>query len=83
MTVKVKSLSYVQLFETPWMAANQSPPSRGFSRPEYWNGLPFPSPENLPDPGIEPRPPALPSEPPGSHRECLYRSLQYLIVFRG
>ena len=42
--VKVKSLSHVQLFETPWTAAHQAPPSLGFSRQEHWNGLPFPSP---------------------------------------
>ena len=68
--VKVKSLSCVRLFETPWTVAYQAPPSMGFSRQECWSGLPFPSPGNLPDPGIEPRSPALqadalPSEPPG------------------
>ena len=42
--VKVKSLSRVQLFETPWTAAHQAPPSMGFSRQEYWSGLPLPSP---------------------------------------
>ena len=42
--VKVKSLSRVQLFTTPWTAAHQAPPSMGFSRQEYWSGLPFPSP---------------------------------------
>ena len=57
--VKVKLLSHVQLFATPWTVAYQAPPSRGFSRQEYWSGLPFPSPEDLPDPGIEPRSPAL------------------------
>jgi len=57
--VKVKSLSRVRLFETPWTAAYQAPPSMGFSRQEYWSGLPFPSPEYLPDPGIESRSPAL------------------------
>ena len=40
--------------ETPWTAARQSPLSMGFPRQEYWNGLPFPSPGDLPDPGIEP-----------------------------
>ena len=68
--VKVKLLSHVQLFETPWTVAYQAPPSMGFSRQEYWSGLPFPSPGDLPDPGIEPRSPALQtdtltSEPPG------------------
>ena len=57
--VKVKSLSHVQLFATPWTAAYQAPPSMGFSRQEYWSGLPFPSPGDLPDPGIEPKSPAL------------------------
>ena len=68
--VKVKSPSRVRLFATPWTVAYQAPPSRGFSRQEYWSGLPFPSPEDLPDPGIKPRSPALKadaltSEPPG------------------
>ena len=44
---------------TPWTVARQVPPSMGFSRQEYWNGLPFPIPGDLPDPGIEPRFPAL------------------------
>ena len=44
---------------TPWTVACKAPLSMGFSRQEYWNGLPFPYPENLPDPGIEPRSPAL------------------------
>ena len=60
--VKVKSLSRVQLFVTPWTVAHQAPPSMGFSRQEYWSGLPFPSPEDLPDPGIKPRSPALQAE---------------------
>ena len=57
--VKVKSLSCVRLFATLWTVAHQASQSVGFSRQEYWNGLPFPSPGNLPDPGIEPRSPAL------------------------
>ena len=44
---------------TPWTVAHQAPLSMGFSRQEYWNGLPFPSPGDLPDPGIEPGSPAL------------------------
>ena len=44
---------------TPWLVACQAPLSMGFSRQEYWSGLPFPSPGDLPDPGIEPRSPAL------------------------
>ena len=46
-------------FETPWTVACQAPLSVGFSRQEYWRGLPFPSPEDLPHPGIEPTSPAL------------------------
>ena len=57
--VKVKSLSRVQLFATPWTVPYQAPPSMGFSRQEYWSGLPFASPEDLPDPGIEPGSPTL------------------------
>ena len=69
--VKVKSLSRIQLFATPWTVTHQAPPSMGFSRQEYWNGLPFPSPGDLPDPGIEPRSPTLQadivtSEPSGN-----------------
>ena len=68
--VKAMLLSRVQLFATPWTVAYQAPLSMGFSRQEYWSELPFPSPGNLPDPGIKPRSPALqtdalPSEPPG------------------
>ena len=51
---KVKPLSHVQLFATPWTVAYQDPPSMGFSRQEYWSQLPFPSPGDLPLPGIEP-----------------------------
>ena len=43
--MKVKSLSHVRLVATPWTAAYQAPPSMGFSRQEYWNGVPLPSPE--------------------------------------
>ena len=73
--MKVKPLSRVRLFATPWTVAYQAPPFMGFSRQEYWSGLPFPSPGDLPDPGIEPRSPALQadaltSEPPGKKAEC-------------
>ena len=66
--VKLKSLSCVRLFVTPWTVAYQVPPSMGFSRQEYWSGLPFPG--DLPDPGIKLRSPvlkadALTFEPPG------------------
>ena len=65
----MKLLSCVRLFVTPWTAAYQAPLSMGFSRQEYWSGVPFPSPEDLPDPGIKPGSPAfqadtLLSEPP-------------------
>ena len=70
---KMKSFSHVWLFATPWTVAHQVSPSMGFSRQGYWSGLPFPSPGDLPHPGIEPRSPALqadalPSEPPGKPR---------------
>ena len=51
--------SHVRLFATPWTVAYQAPPSMEFSRQEYWSGLPFPSPEDLPNPGIKPRSPPL------------------------
>ena len=71
--LKVKLLSCVQLFATSWTVAYQVLPSMEFSRQEYWSGLPFPSPGDLPDLAIEPRSPAfqadaLPSEPPGKLR---------------
>ena len=44
---------------TPWAVAHQAPLSMGFSKQEYWSGLPFPAPGDLPDPGIKPRSPAL------------------------
>ena len=63
-------LSHVRLFVNPWTVAQLAPLSMGFSRQECWSGVPFPSPGDLPDLGIEPRSPALqadalPSEPPG------------------
>ena len=77
---EVKLLSRVQLFAAPWTVAHQAPLSMGFSRQEYWSSLPFPSPGDLPDPGIEPRSPALqtdalPSKPPGKSQEFRYISL--------
>ena len=48
------------LFVTPWTVAHQAPLSMGFPRQEYWSGLPFPPPGNLPDPGIEPTSPVSP-----------------------
>ena len=52
--VSAPLLSCVQLFTTPGTVARQAPPSLGFSQQEHWSGLPFPSPGDLPDPGIEP-----------------------------
>ena len=73
---KVKSLSRVRFFVTPWTVAHQASLFMRFSRQEYWIGLPFPSPGDLPDPGIEPRFPtlqadALTSEPPGASKVML------------
>ena len=68
----MKSISRIWLFATPWTVARQAPLSMGFSRQEYWSGLPFPFPfpGDLPNPGIKPKSPALQadaliSEPPG------------------
>ena len=68
--------SHVCLFATPWTVACQAPLSMGFSRQEYWSGLPCPSPGDLPDPGIEPASlvslalqiDSLPTEPPGKSK---------------
>ena len=69
---KVKLHSCVRLFATTWTVAYQAPPTMEFSRQEDWSGLPFPSPEDLPNPGIKLGSPtlqadALPSEPPGGY----------------
>ena len=71
--VNAQLLSHVQLFATPWTVACQTPLSVVFSRQEYWRGLLFPPPGNLPNPGIKPVSPAAPAlaggffttEPPG------------------
>ena len=74
--MKVNSLSRVDSLRLPWTVAYQASPSMGFSRQEYQSGLPFPSPGDLPNPGIESRSPALqadtlPSEPaPNSFMFC-------------
>ena len=70
MTCMCVCVSRVRLFVTPWTIACQGPLSMGFSRQEYWSRLPFPSPGNVPKPGIKPRSPALqadslPIETPG------------------
>ena len=77
-------ISRVRLCATPWTGAYQATPSMGFSRQEYWSGLPFPSSGDLLDPGIEPRSPALQvdsllSEPPEKPREMDY--IHNYIVF--
>ena len=79
--MKVKLLSRVRLFATPWSAVYQAPLSMGFSRHEYWSGLPFSPPGDLPNPGVEPgslalQADALPSEPQGS--PYFYREEQIL-----
>ena len=80
----MKSLSRVRLFATPWTVAYQAPPSMGFSRQEFWSGLPFLSPGDLLDSGIEPGSPAswadaLPSEPPGKPH-CTAGADKYCLI---
>ena len=79
-------LSRVWLFVTQWIVAPQAPLSMGFFRQEYWNGLPFPSPRDLPNPGIEPKSPvspalqadSLPAGPSGKPiPQSVYLSLSY------
>ena len=57
--VAAQLLGHVRLFATPWTVAHQAPLSMGFFRQEYWSGLPFPSPGDLPDPGVESASPVL------------------------
>ena len=90
--MKVKALSRVLLFLTPWAVAYQAPRSVGFFRHEYWSGLPFPFPADLPDLGVEPGSPALQAdalltELPGktlgiSHFLEEISNLSHSIVFR-
>ena len=78
--MNVHASSVAQSFVTPWTVACQTPLSMGFPRQEYWSGLPFLSPGDLPDPGVKPGSPAwqahsLPSEPPGKPPKfymCIY-----------
>ena len=79
--MKVKLLGRVRLFATLWTVAYQAPPSMAFSRQEYWSGLPFPSPEDLPDPGIEPRSPALEADTKHSIIFAASRTLPILLSF--
>ena len=60
--MRMASAKGVMLFATTWTVALQAPLSMEFSRQEYWSGLPFPSPKDLPNPGIKPRSPALQAE---------------------
>ena len=83
--MEVKLLSHVQLFVTQWTVACQAPPSMGFLRQLYWSGLPFPSPGHLPNPGIEPRSPALQadaltSEPPGKPQERIVGQIKFILT---
>ena len=78
-----RSLGRVWLLVTAWTAARQAPLSMGLSWQEHWSGSPFPSPGDLPNPGIEPRSPALqagslPSEPPGKPKNTGAGSLSLL-----
>ena len=76
----VPSLSHVPLFATPRTVAHQAPLSMGFSRQEYWRGVPFPTPGDLPDPGVEPKSLSFPAlagrffttEPPGKPSKYTY-----------
>ena len=81
---EVKSLSRVLLFVTPRTVARQAPQSMGFSRREHWSGVPFTSPEDLPDPGTESASSALQvdsllAEPPGKPQQrIIYENLESL-----
>ena len=86
--MKVKLLSRVRLFATPWTVAYQALQFMEFSRQEYWSGLPFPSPRDLPDPRIKPRSPALladtlPSEPPGKSKKGRIGGVLSSVVMDG
>ena len=75
----VQSPSHVNSLVTPWTTACQTLLSMGFPRQEYWNGLPFPSPWDLPNPGIEPTSPTLAggfftTEPPGTVHESIWNA---------
>ena len=80
----MKSLSRVRLFATPWMVTYQALRSMGFSRQEYWSRLPFPSPGDLPNPGIEPASPALQADSlPLSHLGSPFIYLLPLLLSRS
>ena len=78
MYVCAQLLTCVQLFATPCTVAPQAPLSMGFSRQEYWSGLPCPPPGDLPSPGIEPRSPTLQADSSPSEPNVLYLSYNHL-----
>ena len=83
--VKVKSLSHVRFFATQWTVAYQAPLYMGFSRQEYWSGLPFPPPGDLPNPGIKLWSPALqadalPPKPPGKQLVVLIKQVNVKLL---
>ena len=89
-TARMISHSTMSDFVIPQTIARQAPLFPGISRPEYWSGLPFPSPGYLPSPEIKPRSPALqvdslPSEPPGKPRDGKYfnKNFKLKVNFRG
>ena len=84
-TVVLVTTSCLILFETPWTAAHQAPLSMGLFSQEYWRGLPFPSPGDLPNPGVKPRSPelqagSLSSEPPGKRTSHSYKYIKTLQI---
>ena len=84
----LSSRSVVWLYATPWTVAYQAPPFLRFPRQDFWSRLPFPSPGDLPDPGIEPRSPslqaeALPSEPPGKPPSVMVRAFNLGLLERN
>ena len=84
----MKSLNHVQLFATPWTVAYQASLTMGFSRQKYQSALPFPSPGDLSDPGIEPGSPtlqadSLPSKPPGKSYYLLMKSIHFWRALTG
>ena len=86
--VCAQSLHCVQLFATPWTTVCQVPLSMGFSREEYWSGLPFPPPRDLPNPGTEPispGPPVLPLSYLGSriyiYIKIYIKTTRYILLY--
>ena len=91
MCVCTCALSCVQLYVTPWTVAHQVPLPMGFSRQDYWSRLPFPSPGDLPNPGIKTMSPVAPAqagrffttEPPGKPRRFLRITKKHVRVDEG